>query len=90
MFIEIDHSIDGFGCLFLPSVFPQQISQSQQIQGNKWRAEHAANTAVRDSVSAAALRVCFLCECLPTYFRFNWNYPLITTKCLAEWVIVRI
>jgi hypothetical protein len=33
MFIEIDHSIDGFGCLFLPSVFPQQISQSQQIQG---------------------------------------------------------
>ena len=33
MFIEIDHSIDGFGCLFLPSVFPQQISLSQQMQG---------------------------------------------------------
>ena len=29
MFIEIDHSIDGFGCLFLPSVFPQQIQQMQ-------------------------------------------------------------
>ena len=30
-FIEIDHSIDGFGCLFLPSVFPQTVVQ--QIQG---------------------------------------------------------
>ena len=34
MFIEIDHSIDGFGCLFLPSVFPQQIALSQQLQGD--------------------------------------------------------
>ena len=32
-FIEIDHSIDGFGCLFLPSVFPQAINVSQQLQG---------------------------------------------------------
>ena len=39
MFIEIDHSIDGFGCLFLPSVFPQQISPSQQMQGNLHSAE---------------------------------------------------
>ena len=32
-FIEIDHSIDGFGCLFLPSVFPQTITAPQQPQG---------------------------------------------------------
>ena len=32
-FIEIDHSIDGFGCLFLPSVFPQPTNTSQQMQG---------------------------------------------------------
>ena len=43
-----------------------------------WWAEHAANTAIRDSVSTAALRVCFVCACLPAYFRFNRNYPLIS------------
>ena len=32
-FIEIDHSIDGFGCLFLPSVFPQPINVPQQLHG---------------------------------------------------------
>ena len=32
-FIEIDHSIDGFGCLFLPSVFPQTITSTQQTLG---------------------------------------------------------
>ena len=26
-FVEFDLSIDGFACLFLPSVFPQSISQ---------------------------------------------------------------
>ena len=36
VFIEIDHSIDGFGCLFLPSIFPQQISQSHQMQGQSY------------------------------------------------------
>ena len=36
-FIEIDHSIDGFGCLFLPSVFPQAINASQQLQGKTGR-----------------------------------------------------
>ena len=45
-----------------------------------WQAEHAANTAIRDSVSSAALRVCFVCACLPAYFRFNRNYPLITKR----------
>ena len=29
-----------------------------------WRAEHAANTAIRESVSTVALRVC---ACLPAY-----------------------
>ncbi|XP_019848853.1 PREDICTED: WD repeat and FYVE domain-containing protein 3-like isoform X2 [Amphimedon queenslandica] len=29
-FIEFDMSLDGFGCLFLPSVFPQTVSQSTQ------------------------------------------------------------
>ena len=26
-FVEFDLSIDGFGCLFLPSLFPQSIDQ---------------------------------------------------------------
>ncbi len=28
-FVEFDLSIDGFGCLFLPSLFPQSIDQVQ-------------------------------------------------------------
>ena len=39
-----------------------------------WRAEHAANTAICDSVSTVVLHIC-LCVCLPAYFRFNCNYP---------------
>ena len=34
-FIEIDHSIDGFGCLFLPSVFPQPINLIQPAQSEQ-------------------------------------------------------
>ena len=41
------------------------------------RAEHAANTAIHDSVSAVELRVCFVCACLPAYFRYNRNDTLI-------------
>ena len=29
-FVEFDLSIDGFGCLFLPSLFPQYIDQVSQ------------------------------------------------------------
>ena len=29
-FVEFDQSIDGFGCLFLPSVFPQFQSESER------------------------------------------------------------
>lgn len=32
-FVEFDLSIDGFACLFLPSVFPQSISQAS-MHGN--------------------------------------------------------
>ena len=49
-----------------------------------WRAEHTANTAIRDSVSAVALHVCFVCACLPAYFRFNRNYPLVTIKTIIR------
>ena len=32
-FVEFDLSIDGFGCLFLPSVFPQSIGQTVTTGG---------------------------------------------------------
>ena len=32
-FVEFDLSIDGFGCLFLPSVFPQNIGQAVTAGG---------------------------------------------------------
>ena len=33
-FVEFDLSIDGFACLFLPSVFPQSIAQVRKITCN--------------------------------------------------------
>jgi len=33
-FVEFDLSIDGFGCLFLPSVFPQKTKATLFVDGN--------------------------------------------------------